>query len=175
MTDWSLFFSGRPGYRFAQVYEAPADPRTRWVVLRKPHLEGHWKYSAVVRDLVGQRDPVALIPPDPAAGQLQLRVYDRLAPAGQGRCPRAVLESPRHSSGKIVRNFAARSGRDLRRHGAVVLGLSPALSPRGSKAVGDPGRLSRLAADRLALRMNWGKQIDGGERFVDRRVDGPER
>ena len=59
MTDWSLFFSGRPGYRFAHVYEAPADPRTRWVVLRKPHLEGHWKYSAVVRDLVGERDPVA--------------------------------------------------------------------------------------------------------------------
>ena len=95
MTDWSLFFSGRPGYRFAHVYEAPADPRTRWVVLRKPHLEGHWKYSAVVRDLVGQRDPVALIPPDPAPGQLQLRVYDRLAPAGQvassSRTPRPTI------------------------------------------------------------------------------------
>lgn len=81
MTDWTLFFSGRPGYRFAHVFEAPGDPRMRWVVLRKPHLEGHWKYSSVVRDLVGEREPVTLIPPDPAPGQLQLRVYDRLAPA----------------------------------------------------------------------------------------------
>jgi 4-amino-4-deoxy-L-arabinose transferase-like glycosyltransferase len=83
LTDWSLFFSGRPGYRFAHVYEAPADPRTRWVVLRKPHLEGHWNYSRVVRDLVGNREPVILIPADPAPGQLQLRVYDRLTPLGQ--------------------------------------------------------------------------------------------
>jgi hypothetical protein len=82
LTDWSLFFSGRPGYRFAHVYDAPGDPRTRWVVLRKPHLEGHWNYSSVVRDLVGHRDPVAVIPPDPAPGQLQLRVYDRRSSVG---------------------------------------------------------------------------------------------
>jgi hypothetical protein len=83
LTDWSLFFSGRPGYRFGQVYDAPADPQTRWIVLREPHLEGHWKYSAVVRDLVGQREPVALIPPKAAPGQFQLRVYDRHAPVSQ--------------------------------------------------------------------------------------------
>ena len=26
MTDWSLYFSGRDGYTFADVYSAPADP-----------------------------------------------------------------------------------------------------------------------------------------------------
>jgi hypothetical protein len=83
LTDWSLYFSGRSGYRFAHVYNAPGDPRTRWVVLRRPHLEGHWNYSSVVRDLVGERAPVALIPAEPAPGQYQLRVYDLRTPGGQ--------------------------------------------------------------------------------------------
>ena len=80
LTDWSLYFSGRPGYRFANVYEAPADSTLRWVIARKPHLDGHWNYSAVVRQLVGQRNPVALIPANPEPGQLQLLIYDRLGP-----------------------------------------------------------------------------------------------
>ena len=40
LTDWSLYFSQKPGYRFAQVYHAPADPRTRWVVARDPSPGG---------------------------------------------------------------------------------------------------------------------------------------
>ena len=36
LTDWSLFFSGREGYRFADAYKAPADPQTRWIVVRTP-------------------------------------------------------------------------------------------------------------------------------------------
>ena len=83
LTDWSLYFSRRPGYRFANVYEAPADSTLRWIIARKPHLDGHWNYSAVLRQLVGQRDPVALIPANPQPGQLQLRIYDRLGPPGQ--------------------------------------------------------------------------------------------
>jgi len=83
LTDWSLYFSRRPGYRFANVYEAPDDSTLRWVIARKPHLDGHWNYSAVVRQLVGQRDPVVLIPANPEPGQLQLRIYDRLGPPGQ--------------------------------------------------------------------------------------------
>jgi hypothetical protein len=80
LTDWSLYFSGRPGYRFANVLEAPADSTLRWVIARKPHLDGHCKYSAVVRQLVGQRDPVARIPANPEPGQLQLLIYDRREP-----------------------------------------------------------------------------------------------
>ena len=83
LTDWSLFFSRRQGYRFANVYEAPADSTLRWVIARQPHLDGHWNYSAVVRQLVGHRDPVALIPANPEPGQLQVRIYDRLGPPAE--------------------------------------------------------------------------------------------
>jgi hypothetical protein len=83
LTDWSLYFSQRPGYRFAHVYQAPGDPQTRWVVVRKPHLEGHWNYTKVVRDLIGRRDPVVLIPANPEPGQLQVQIYDRFAPMAQ--------------------------------------------------------------------------------------------
>jgi 4-amino-4-deoxy-L-arabinose transferase-like glycosyltransferase len=83
LTDWSLYFSRRPGYRFAHVYQAPADPQTRWVVVRKPHLDGHWNYTKVVRELVGDRDPVALVPANPRSGQLQIRIYDRFSPTGR--------------------------------------------------------------------------------------------
>jgi hypothetical protein len=83
LTDWSLYFSQKPGYRFAQVYDAPADPRTRWIVLRTPHLEGRWNYTKVVRDLVGGRSPVALVPVHPDPGQLQVQIFDRYQ-AGAG-------------------------------------------------------------------------------------------
>jgi 4-amino-4-deoxy-L-arabinose transferase-like glycosyltransferase len=82
LTDWSLFFSQRPGYRFAQVYDAPADPKTRWVVARAPHLEGRWNYSKVVRDLVGGRAPVAVVPTHPEPGQVQVQIFDRYRDAG---------------------------------------------------------------------------------------------
>jgi hypothetical protein len=77
MTDWSLFLSGRSGYHFADVYRAPADLATRWIVVREPHVEGRWHYTQVIRELIGGREPVALIPAKPAPGQLQIRIYDR--------------------------------------------------------------------------------------------------
>jgi hypothetical protein len=76
LTDWSLYFSQCDGYRFAQANEAPADPRTRWVVIRKLHLSGQWNYSKVVRELVRDRDPVAMVPDHPLPGQLQVLIYD---------------------------------------------------------------------------------------------------
>ena len=82
LTDWSLFFSNRPGYIFASVYEAPLNPKTRWIVARKPHVEGHWHYSQVLRDRIGDRQPVALVPPDAGPRQVQIRIYDLRAPAG---------------------------------------------------------------------------------------------
>jgi 4-amino-4-deoxy-L-arabinose transferase-like glycosyltransferase len=79
LTDWSLFFSGRPGYVFAGVYEAATNPRTRWIVVRKPHVDGHWHYSGVIRELIGGREPVALVPPRAEPGQVQILIYDRSA------------------------------------------------------------------------------------------------
>jgi hypothetical protein len=80
MTDWSLYLSRRDGYHFADVYKAPADPTTRWIVVRAPHVEGHWPYSNVLRDLIGDREPTAVIPSRPAPGQLQIWIYDRQQP-----------------------------------------------------------------------------------------------
>jgi len=83
MTDWSLYFSNRPGYIFANVYEAPLNPRTRWIVARKPHVEGHWQYSKVLRDLIADREPIALVPPDPGPNRVQVRIYDLHGPTKQ--------------------------------------------------------------------------------------------
>jgi len=81
LTDWSLYFSQRPGFHFANVYEAPADPNIRWIVVRKPHLVGRWYYSRVLRELIGGREPVALVPPLATPSQMQIRIYDRQAQA----------------------------------------------------------------------------------------------
>jgi hypothetical protein len=77
LTDWALFFSERPGYLFADVYDAPADQSTRWIVVRKPHVDGRWNYSEVIRTLLAGREPVALIPQDASRDQVQIRIYDR--------------------------------------------------------------------------------------------------
>jgi 4-amino-4-deoxy-L-arabinose transferase-like glycosyltransferase len=81
LTDWSLFFGRRPGYLFANVYEALGNPGTRWIVARKPHIDGHCHYSEVIRELIGERQPVALVPPEAESNQIQVLVYDRQAPS----------------------------------------------------------------------------------------------
>jgi Dolichyl-phosphate-mannose-protein mannosyltransferase len=81
LTDWSLFFSRRTGYGFAELYQAPADPRARWIVARRRDVEGTRPYCQFVRELIGGRMPVAILPADAGAHQLQIRIYDRLAPA----------------------------------------------------------------------------------------------
>ncbi len=76
MTDWSLYFSGRSGYTFANVYEAAGDPRTRWVILRDAHVKGHWRYSAVLQGLLEGMEPIATLPEHPRPGQLRVHIYD---------------------------------------------------------------------------------------------------
>ncbi len=80
LTGWPLYFSRRAGYTFADIYTAPTDPSTRWIVVRQPHIDGHWHYSQVVRDLIDGREPIALVPPRVTSGQVQIRIYDRHAP-----------------------------------------------------------------------------------------------
>ncbi len=80
LTNWSLFFSERPGYPFADVYEASSHADIRWIVVRKEHVEGRWHYSQVLRDFIGDREPVAMIPPRVSHDQVQIRVYDRESP-----------------------------------------------------------------------------------------------
>ena len=59
LTDWSLYFSRRPGYSFADLFEAPVGPRTRWVVVREGQIDGSQPYCQVLRELIGNRQPVA--------------------------------------------------------------------------------------------------------------------
>jgi hypothetical protein len=99
LTDWSLYFSHRPGYSFASVYDAPSDPAIRWIVARKPHVEGHWHYSQVIRGLVAGLDPVAVIPGRAGPDRVQIRIYDRRAApprmATAGAAERVVAPSER--------------------------------------------------------------------------------
>ena len=80
LTGWPLFFSRRPGYNFADVYDAPADPHTRWIVVRQPHVEGHWHYSQVLRELIAGRQPAVLVPAHATPRQVQIYIYDRQTP-----------------------------------------------------------------------------------------------
>jgi Dolichyl-phosphate-mannose-protein mannosyltransferase len=76
LTDWSLYFSRRTGYSFADVYDAPADPHTRWLVVRDGQIDGRRPYAPVVRELIGGRDPVARLPVAAAGDQLRIQIYD---------------------------------------------------------------------------------------------------
>jgi hypothetical protein len=80
MTDWSLFFSGQPGFKFSQVQWAAIDPNTRWIVAREAHVRGRWFYTRAVRDLIDGREPVVTFPAHPAPREVQVRIYDRRAP-----------------------------------------------------------------------------------------------
>jgi hypothetical protein len=80
LTDWSLFFSRRRGYQFADVYQAPADPLMRWIVVRTPDSQGQWHYSNIVRELVRGREAVVRVPATAAPGETQISIYDRRSP-----------------------------------------------------------------------------------------------
>jgi hypothetical protein len=82
MTDWSLFFSQQPGFNLRDIQWGALDTDTRWIVARRAHLQARWRYSRVLQELIGAREPVALFPARPEPGQLQIRIYDRwVAPA----------------------------------------------------------------------------------------------
>ncbi len=83
LTDWCLFFGNRPGYGIGKVDEAAAQARTRWVVLRDAHLNGHGHSSRVARDLIAGRGPVGRFPETPAPGQIQVIVYDLTTPPAE--------------------------------------------------------------------------------------------
>jgi 4-amino-4-deoxy-L-arabinose transferase-like glycosyltransferase len=79
-TGWTQFYAERPGYSFATLHEAAADPSLRWVVAREAHLSGPWWYCAVFRQLIGRREPVAAFPARPQPGQSRVLVFDRTDP-----------------------------------------------------------------------------------------------
>jgi hypothetical protein len=83
LTDWTLYFSQTApdqGFEFANVHWGVQDPTTRWVVVRDAHIEGHWHYSQLLQGFLGDREPVAMFPPDPWPGQVQVCIFDRRVP-----------------------------------------------------------------------------------------------
>ena len=81
LTNWSLYFSERPGYPFANVYEHPRTRHIRWIVVRKEHVEAAGITVRSSATLIGDREPVATIPPRVVSrDQVQIRVYDRKSP-----------------------------------------------------------------------------------------------
>jgi 4-amino-4-deoxy-L-arabinose transferase-like glycosyltransferase len=92
MTDWSLYFSEQPGFQLKDVETASLDPNTRWIIARNAHIQGRWRYSRLVQDLIRGREPVMTFPLDPKPGQLQVRIYDRWASPTPGpTTPTGVL------------------------------------------------------------------------------------
>jgi 4-amino-4-deoxy-L-arabinose transferase-like glycosyltransferase len=83
VTGWALYYGERPGYTFATLIEAPADPNARWVVVRETHLVGPWTYCARLRALVAGRKPVEVFPATARGDQARVFVYDRFAPPAQ--------------------------------------------------------------------------------------------
>ena len=80
LTDWSLFFGNRSGFGIGKVSEAVSRPKTRWVVLRDAHLNGHGQSSKLARALIAGREPVGRFPEVVAPGQIQVNVYDLNTP-----------------------------------------------------------------------------------------------
>ncbi|APW59062.1 glycosyltransferase family 39 protein [Paludisphaera borealis] len=79
LTDWSLYFSQRKGSSFAQIHEAAVDPNIRWVVALKSQAEGASTYAPALRELIGDRPPVVVVPASPQPGQVQVQIFERVA------------------------------------------------------------------------------------------------
>lgn len=76
LTGWSLYYGRRPGYTFANLIEAMGDKGLTRVVVRDSHLKGPWGYCQQVRQLIGDRKPVATYPEHPVRDQSPVFVYD---------------------------------------------------------------------------------------------------
>ncbi|WP_165071777.1 glycosyltransferase family 39 protein [Paludisphaera rhizosphaerae] len=77
LTDWSLYFSRRPGTTFAQVREAAADPTIRWVVATRSQIESASTYASTLRELIGDRPPIAVLAGGEGENRVQIQIFER--------------------------------------------------------------------------------------------------
>ena len=56
-------------------------PTPRWIVVRSPQIEGDWHYDRIIQELIGGREPVALLPIQIGPDQTPVCIYDRCPPA----------------------------------------------------------------------------------------------
>lgn len=80
VTGWSQYYADRPGYVFANLIAAPADPSARWVIARDAHLSGPWGYCTRLRELVADARLVARFPESRKPGRARVSVYERPRP-----------------------------------------------------------------------------------------------
>lgn len=101
VTGWSLYYANKPGYTFANIGQAPDDPRLRWVIVREQHLAGPWEYCRILRGLTQGLEPIAAFPKTPRPRASRVLVFDRAAALRDG-APRArvALETGRGSQAK---------------------------------------------------------------------------
>lgn len=83
VTGWSLFYGRHHGYTFATLHQALSDPGVRWIIVRESHLKGRWWYCHVLREMIGNREPVVQFPEQPQEGLAHVYVFDRTAPEVQ--------------------------------------------------------------------------------------------
>jgi hypothetical protein len=80
VSGWALFYGSCRGYTFEDLIAAPGDPAARWVVAREAHLRGPWSYCAILRDLVGDAEPVAVFHGTNPRHATKVFVFDRRQP-----------------------------------------------------------------------------------------------
>ncbi len=73
---FSLYYSEKQGYTFANLSEGTRDNRVRWVVAHEALIFGPWEYSKAIRNVVGGRHPIRIFPPKPVRGVSKVYVYD---------------------------------------------------------------------------------------------------
>jgi hypothetical protein len=77
VTGWTLFYTGRSGYTFANLSDAPSDPQARWLVAREAHVHGPWDYCEQLRHLIGGREPVAVFRGTSPRHPTKVFIFDR--------------------------------------------------------------------------------------------------
>jgi hypothetical protein len=87
VTGLTLFYSGHPGYTFANLIQAPQDPNLHWVVVRDNHLRGPWTYCKRLGSLVEGLNPVATFPADAKPGQARVYVFEKPARVAAANLP----------------------------------------------------------------------------------------
>ncbi len=83
VSGWSIYYSWKQGYTFANLPHAVNDPSARYVVVRENHLHGPWTYCKILQSMVTDLDPIQTFPApnDPASqGAAKVFIFDRQAP-----------------------------------------------------------------------------------------------
>ena len=103
LTDWSLYFSQRPGFAFANMITAAAQPETRFVVVRDDQERGPSYASQLARELVDGRTPVIRYPTSDAKTEHAIAIYNLAEPRSANVAGSTPTTGPTHGTGTRLR------------------------------------------------------------------------